>query len=66
MTQHITNVSDPKRPSAEATYAAGQNTRSWDEYCEWLKQFTVGPPKATASYTRAQLEGQGQVGLYAC
>jgi len=70
----LSNIYDPKKPHAQeylsySHYAMvnGQRAkdREWSYHCKWIDENIIGSPKATATYTRSELEAQGMVGIYA-
>ena len=68
--KHISNIYDPKRDNARSHFIYTsrdyrQHPKEWEQYLAWVNQYIIATPQATDSYTVAQLEGWGMVGLYA-
>jgi hypothetical protein len=38
--------------------------QAWLRHLDWINRNVIGPPKATETYTQAQLEGMGMIGIY--
>jgi len=63
----LSNTSDPSRPDARHrfTYTLDSaESDQWQRYLEWLKDKTIGRPRATWAFSVEQLEAMGMVGVY--
>lgn len=72
--RHLTNIYDHRRPDAKHKMAyapqdikngCGAMQIAWQDHLEWIEHNVIGPPKATAVYSQAQLEDLGMIGIYA-
>jgi hypothetical protein len=64
----LTNIYDPRRPDFKANIHLTTLQTPEDaarDAREWLRDKTVGTPKATRYFTVAELEAMGMVGIYA-
>lgn len=72
--RHLSNIYDHRLPNAEMyqihdfhTTMAGPEAchEDWLRHLEWINRNTIGPPKATETYSVKQLEAMDMIGIYA-
>lgn len=72
--RHLSNIFDHRKHNSRMMFSHSYNAficgegamdKEWQHYVEWIDRNVIGPPKATESYTVAQLEEMGMIGIYA-
>ena len=73
--RHLSNIFNHRHKRARSvftgyTYQEWQEgpeaiQRAWQRHLDWINQNVIGPPQATKTYTQAELEEMGMIGIYA-
>ncbi len=63
----LSNTRDPNDKNARMYVTCRSDeteSQAWEHYCNWLNGKIIGEPKATDTYTSAELRDMGMVGVY--